>query len=97
MPLLQQFKIFAYDPTRDHGAFGAVGDVWATDEPDALRVYKSDNTVAALLDGKSIHLIARAYSEKERWPDVQTGRLPRSNNPVYQDDFDHGRLGRRMG
>jgi hypothetical protein len=97
MALLQQFKIFAYDPNRDEGAFGPVGEVWATSEDDALRVYKADNEVAALLNGKSIHLIARSYAEKHRWPDVQTGRLPHSDNPVRIADFERGRLGERLG
>ena len=95
--IAQQFRIFAYDPCRDQGAFGPVGDVWAKDEAEALQVYRSDNTVAALLEHKSIHLIARSHAEKHRWPDPQTGRLPHSDNPVMREDFERGRLGNRMG
>ena len=93
----QQYRIFAYDPCKDDGAFGNVGDVWARSEEEALQIYKAENEVAALLNGKSIHLIARAHSEKHRWPDMQTGMLPHSDNPVKQADFERGHLGGRMG
>jgi hypothetical protein len=74
---MHEFRIFAYDPSLDDGAFFRVADLEARSENEAIERYKHQNSRAMQDDGKRIKLIARSHMDKERWPNPQTGRLPK--------------------
>lgn len=103
MALVQQFRLFVYDPTLDDGAYKAIGDLWAASEKEALLQLQANTSrimtlvegggkVAVAMQSDGVQFIARSHAEKDRWPDVQTGRLPHSDNQVKRDDFERGRL-----
>jgi hypothetical protein len=101
MALVQQFRLFVYDPTLDDGAYKAIGDLWAASEKEALlQLQANTSRIMTLVEGggkvamqsDGVQFIARSHAEKDRWPDVQTGRLPHSDNQVTRDDFERGRL-----
>lgn len=75
--IAQQYRIFAYDPTDGDGAYRAVADTWGESELAAIAQFKADNQIAGDADGRNIQLVARAHSDRDRWPNPATGRLPR--------------------
>lgn len=100
--ITQQFRIFVYDPGLDDGAFRPTSfDLWATSEKEALLELQRSVTQPltlwekgglAAMHGKGLQFIARAHSDKSRWPNVQTGRLPNSTNENYMRDAERGRV-----
>lgn len=101
MGLSQQFRIFVYDPNVDEGVFKGIADLWADSEKAALLQLQSntsrkmtlaekDGVVAMNSDG--LQFIARAHSDKQRWPKEQTGRLPQSENQTLREEFQEGRV-----
>jgi len=76
---MEQYRIFAYDPCRDIGACFRVADVEGYSEADAMERYKARNSAARDADDAEVKFFARSYREKERWPDIQTGRLSKDD------------------
>ena len=101
MPLAQKFRIFVYDPSLDDGAYKAIADLWASTEKEALlQVQSNTSRSMTLVEGQGkvamnsdgLQFIARSHADQDRWPNVQSGRLPLSDNPVLKEDFKRGRL-----
>jgi hypothetical protein len=86
----QQFRIFVYEI--DAGVYRPVCDLWSTSEKEALLRLKSETSREMTLvekgpliamNASDCQFIARAHSDKDRWPRVDTGRLPQSTNEAY--------------
>lgn len=101
MAIHQQYRIFVYDPTLDMGAYQGICDVWAENEKQALekmaagtsrKMTMVETPTHVAMNSDELQFIARPHAKPESWPNVQTGMLPRSDNPVKRDDFYAGRL-----
>lgn len=88
--IAQQYRIFVYDI--GEGAYRQVCDLWADSEKAALERLKSETSREMTLvekgpliamNASDCQFIARAHSDKGRWPSVDTGRLPQSTNESY--------------
>jgi len=100
MPLISQYRIFVYHVLE--GVFRATHfDLWAESEKDALLELQKNVTQKLTLEqkgdkvalnGAGLQFIARSHYEKHRWPDVNSGRLPHSENPAYILDAERGRI-----
>jgi len=97
--IAQQYRIFSYNVTE--GAFRSHVDVWAATEKDALLELQKNVTQKLTLEekgdkialnGLGLQFIARAHTEKHRWPSIATGRLPNSENEAYIKDAERGRI-----
>ena len=89
--IAQQYRIFVYEI--QEAVYRPVCDLWATDERSALeRLQKETSRKMTLVErgpliamnASDCQFIARAHSDRGRWPSVDTGRLPQSTNENYQ-------------
>ena len=95
----QQYRIFVWEVRND--VFRNICDLWAGSEKEALEMLQKQTSRQMTIVEKGplvaansgdCQFIARAHSEKQRWPRVDTGRLPQTENANYERAAERGSL-----
>jgi len=95
--LVEKYRIFVYEI--GPGVYKPVCDLMATDEKSALERLKKETSremslvekgPLVAMNASDCQFIARAHSDRGRWPSVDTGRLPHSQNETYRQAAERG-------